>query len=605
MLFQGDIFRGLRSEWYIRSTSAQALHTAQARAAGPLAARVLASRGMLERADDDRFLYPRMSDLADPAQIPGCEDAAARLLHAVKHQQHIVIYSDYDVDGLTAMAILKQVLVHAGASVGYYIPDRLEEGYGLNEAAMSRLAREGINGPPAQLIVSVDCGITARAAVAAATSAGADVIVTDHHAFHADALPQNCLLVHPLLAIDPNQTTPAPADQPTLCGAGVSFKLAWAFARQWCGSARVSETMRELLRQAVCLAALGTVADVVPLLGENRVIARCGLTGLPATSHPGLRAFLQHCNMGARMKAADIGFTLAPRLNAAGRMGHGSLAARLLLADDPAEAGDIARQLEQQNRKRQTTERQVATEARQQALATGQDGPDVRCIVVADDHWHPGVIGLAASRLTDEFCRPAFVITFASADPAANGNGVGQGSGRSIEAFDLALALQTCAGHLVSGGGHARAAGLKIQRHHLPAFTDDIHAYARRMLRPSDLVRRLDIDATVDLPEVIPSAVEALARLEPYGNANPKPLLATTVVRISDRPTLIGQRQSVLRFTVQQDGTSRRCVWFNGAPHLDELAEARNVRIAFEPAVNEWMGHQAAELHVQDVCIVR
>jgi single-stranded-DNA-specific exonuclease len=349
--------------------------------------RLLVARGIDSAEAQAAFLDPRLSQLHDPGLLPGIDRAVERLMAALKGGERIVIYGDYDVDGVTATAILYHTLRCAvpGAKIESYVPHRVDEGYGLNAEAMEKIATDG----PA-VVISVDCGVTAVEPAARAKALGLDLIITDHHALAADGgeLPDAYAIVHPGL---PGSAYPF-AD---LCGAGVAYKVAWRLATTWCGSERVSKAFRDVLIECLPLAALGTIADVVPLVDENRVIARWGLTGLRRTSLTGLRALLEASELtGKNIDAYKVGFILGPRLNACGRMGHASEAVEMLTRADDERAMAIARQLNQLNKERQDTERLILNQAIRAAEQSGQLGDDSRVVVLAQDGWHPGVVGI-------------------------------------------------------------------------------------------------------------------------------------------------------------------------------------------------------------------
>ena len=431
-------WRPNQRRWVVAPPFEGAGDLARALRTSPLVATMLHNRGAGEPCAGGKFLTPKLSDLHDPLVLPGVETAARRIEQAVRDGEKIVIYGDYDVDGMTAVAILHRCLRMIGGDVEFYVPHRLEEGYGVNAEAVDKIVAGG-----AKLMVTVDCGITAAAEVARARQGGVDVIITDHHA-PPETLPDATAVVHPAL---PGSDYPNPG----LCGAGVALKLAWQIAREVTGADRVTDELREFLLDATCLAALGTIADVVPLREENRALAVFGLRGLPGSSHPGLGALLESANLvNEKLDAYHVGFRLAPRLNACGRMGHAQLAVELLTTAGPQEARRIAQYLQQQNSERQKTEREITAQAIEMVRAQGLDGPESRAIVLASEDWHGGVIGIVASRLVDRFHRPAILI-------AINGDGTGQGSGRSIAGFDMHKALHACGEHLMSYGGHAMA----------------------------------------------------------------------------------------------------------------------------------------------------
>lgn len=595
MLFAGETRRGRSAQWYVAPKHPQADRLARSLPASPLVAQALANRGLHDPEAAADFLNPQLDRLHDPATLPGCEEAAEKIIQAVRAQKRIVIYGDYDVDGLTAVSILWHTLVLAGAQPSHYIPSRMDEGYGLNAEAIRQLVSDP-SGPQAELIITVDCGISAREEVRLARELGAEIIVTDHHELPADGLPET-VVVHPRL-------TGSMYPNPDLCGAGVAFKLAWQIGRKLSGSQRVQPGFKDFLLTATSLAALGTIADIVPLRGENRILARYGLMALPETTHQGLAEFIRSCGFKQeRLNAYHVGFVLAPRLNAAGRMGDAALACELLLVTSLERAQTICEQLSSHNRQRQEIERQTVKLARQMAVETGMVGDEARAIVLAGKGWHRGVLGLVASRLTGEYCRPTVIISL-TADEEGNGNShspIAHGSCRSIEGFDMAAALTECGRHLVGFGGHKMAAGLKIHPQEVEGFRQSLLELARQRLRREDLVRRMDVEACVSLKDVTPATIKDLARMEPFGQGNRKPLFVTDLLELAGEPRVVGQRGMVLQFDLRENGAVRKAVCFDGAAWKDELCDHRRARVVFEPEINAFNGRSMAELHVKDV----
>ncbi|MEI7836760.1 MAG: single-stranded-DNA-specific exonuclease RecJ [Planctomycetota bacterium] len=545
----------------------------------PLVAQVLHNRGIGGPEEARAFLEPKLSDLLDPETLPGVPQAAKRIAAAARGREKIVIYGDYDVDGMTGVAILRAVLKLAGASSDFYVPHRLEEGYGLNSQAVDRIAADG-----AKLMVTVDCGINAIEPVARAMAAGIDVIVTDHHAPDPE-LPAAAVIVHPAL---PGGTY----GNANLSGAGVAFKLAWQVARELCGENRVDEPMRKFLLDATCLAALGTIADVVPLTGENRVLAVHGLRGLPASNHPGLRALLASASLGGKaVDAFDVGFALAPRLNACGRMGHARDAVELLSGPAPERCAEIARQLADQNTERQRIERLVTEHAIEKVRTTGKDAP--AGIVLADENWHGGVLGICASRLVETFGRPTILI-------ATDGVGA-HGSGRSVPGFNMVEALRACSEYLVGSGGHAMAAGIGIEPARIGAFAAAFAAYAASHLPKEAIARTLAIDADVSLGALNLNAVAQISKMAPFGHGNPKPVVALRSCRMITAPVRMGPKGGSVSFLAGQNDTRIRAVGFAMGDLADLLVGVNTVDVAGTPVLNTFNGRTSVELHLKDV----
>lgn len=546
----------------------------------PLVAQLLWNRG-IDDADKARaFMKPKLNDLHDPALLGGVQLAAERIAQAVAKKEKIVIYGDYDVDGITAVAILHACLKMVDADVDFYIPHRLDEGYGVNTEAIDKIISGGAN-----LIITVDCGISAVEQVAIANKSGVDVIITDHHS-PPEQLPDAVAVVHPAIGGTYPNTD--------LCGAGVAFKLAWQVAREICGQSRVDDKMRDFLMEATCLAALGTIADVVPLVGENRVLAVFGLQGLAATKRPGLRALLDSAGLlGEKLDAYHVGFRLAPRLNAAGRMGHARLAVEMLTRASEARAVEIATYLNTQNTARQKVEREITAQAVEMVRAAGMDAPDRRTIVLASDDWHGGVIGIVASRLVDRFAKPAILIAF-------NGRG-GQGSGRSVPGFNMCDALSACGEYLASFGGHAMAGGVRIEHDNVDAFAASMEAYARDNFIDAPAAPILRIDAETTLSALDYLTVEHIQRMAPFGQGNAAPVVVVRNCKVLIPPRRIGKTGRTVTMTLQQDGVSMRTVGFSMGDLADHLAGATYVDAAAEPVLNTFNGRTTVELQLKDV----
>jgi single-stranded-DNA-specific exonuclease len=538
------------------------------------------NRGVSTAAAVREFLMPDFKGLLPPDSLPNAVAAARRLAQAVRAGRRIVIYGDYDVDGVTATAILWQALRLAGAKVEFYIPSRLDEGYGLNGEALEKIAAAG-----AALVITVDCGITAVEQAALARRLGLELIITDHHEPRPELPAADCL-VHPRVG--------GGSANPDLSGAGVALKIAWALTQEICGAGGITPEFRAYLVEATALAALGLVADVVPLTGENRIIASYGLKRLRHTQSPGLRALIDVSGLGGKKSYDDydVGFRLAPRLNAIGRLGHARLAVELFTRAGPDRAREIATLLDAQNRKRQEVERAILKQAEAMVVARGFDRDSCHGIVLASADWHAGVIGIVASRLVDRFHRPTVLISLES--------GQGQGSGRSVRHFPLHEVLEACGQHLLSHGGHAMAAGLKLRADQVEPFTAAFLAEAARRLTPRDLRPKLHLDDEVELRQLTTDVVESLQRLAPHGPGNAAPRLATTAVELADAPRVVGRAGSHLQFTVRQGADYRKAIAFGCGMHAGELAERRRLRLAFEPLINEWNGRRSVELRVID-----
>ncbi len=551
--------------------------------------RVLTVRGLADSSQVDGFLTPSMADTHDPGLLPGIDAAAARLVEAVRNDEPIVIYGDYDVDGITATSILWHVIrtVAPAAQLRSYVPHRLEEGYGLNAEALRSLADEG-----AAVVVTVDCGITAIEEAELAGELNLDLIITDHHTPATDDggivhLPAAHSIVHP--------GVPG-SDYPTndLCGAGVAFKLACRFARTWCGSERVSTALQHVLTDSLSLVALGTIADVMPLTGENRVLAGLGLRRIRSTKLAGLQALIEASGLaGEDIDTEGVGFRLAPRLNAAGRMGHAADAVELLTEADGARAEHIATALCSFNDDRQRTEREILDQAVEMARAAGMTDPGRRIIVLAHPDWHAGVLGIVCSRLVERFGRPAILMQEV--------DGLCRGSARSIDGYSIHDGLTACREHLVGYGGHAAAAGLSLDATQLPVFTDAITSHANEAITREDLVPWLVVDADAVLAEIEAGPVEQLDRMAPFGRGNARPRFRIRDLRITEIKPM-GRDNSHLSLRLAGDGgRGVRAVWWKQGERADALADGMRVDVVARANLNRWRNNVTAELEILDL----
>lgn len=553
----------------------------------PLRERVLAARGLIEPGAADGYLSPKLTHLHDPSLIPDLDRAAERLMDALRAGQPVVIYGDYDVDGVTGTAILYHTMraISPGADVRTYVPHRLEEGYGLNTDAVRELGAAG-----ARVIVSVDCGVTAIEPARAAREAGIDLIITDHHNPPAriEDLPDAHSVVHPR-----RPDSAYPFGQ--LSGAGVAYKLAWRLATLHAGDRRVDPRMRELLVDLLAFAALGTIADIVPLVGENRVIARHGLVRVKHSGFVGLRALVEASGLaGEDIDAMAVGFRLGPRLNAAGRMGHAREANELFTTADPARAREIATRLSKQNQDRRDTEARIFDAADEMAEAMGMTSPDRRAIVLAHEGWHAGVVGIVCSRLVEKHRRPVILMN--------RKDGVCHGSGRSIEGFNLHAALTRCARHIEKFGGHDMAAGLHVSEPKLGAFTEAFIAHASRTIDADDMCRWLTVDCDAALDELDAPTVLGLGALEPCGAGNPDPQLLLRGCIVADRPQPMGAQAKHLAVQLRSSAGRRvRAVAWGFGEHRDRFVTGSRVDVVVRPKVSYWNGSTRVEPEIRDV----
>jgi single-stranded-DNA-specific exonuclease len=568
-------------------------------------ARVLANRGFRDVAGAQGFLEPRFRDLHEPGLLPNMKEAAGRIARAVREGEKITLYGDYDVDGITGTAMLWHTLKAAGAKVKYYIPHRVEEGYGVNREAVESLIAGGT-----QLLVTVDCGCSAVVPIARARELGVEVVVTDHHEFGSE-MPA-AVVVHPRWKDERRKTKDEMGEgnggrypNGDLCGAGVAFKLAWAVAQELCHAERVNGVYRDLLVEFAALVALGTVADVVPLTGENRILVKYGLGQLGRTKFEGLRALIEAAGFGdgtRRLDCVAIGYSLGPRLNAAGRMGHAREAVELLTTATGARAVEIAGWLEKQNRERQATERKMAEmargqiEARRRKSAGESAGVDELILVAAHESFHAGVVGIVASRLVDLYHRPAFVL-------ATNGTEC-HGSARSIDGFELHLAIEHVRDLLTSGGGHAMAGGVRMPAENLEAFRERLNVYAQSRLKAEQLVGELTVEAELALADCQPEVVRYLEKLEPFGRGNPQPRFLVRKVRVTAPPRRVGATGAHLQVTVSRAPHVARCIGWRMGEMEPRLPVGTEVNLVVEPRVEVWQGRERVDLVVVDVEIV-
>ena len=551
-------------------------------------AQLLVARGIDDPDSARLFLEPKLTGLRDPELLPGVLQATELLYTAVQSGESIVVYGDYDADGMTAAAILLRCFRALGAEARFYIPHRIEEGYGLNADALRTLAHEG-----AKTVVTVDCGIASLAEADLAKELGLQLIVTDHHQM-ADRLPNAAAIVHPQL--------PAFTGEPTypftgLCGAAVAFKLAWALCQRASGEKRVSDRLRNFLMQAVGIAAIGTVADVVPLVDENRILVRNGLGALRHSAVIGIKELERVCQLTKKpeLGGEDLAFSIAPRLNAAGRLGQAELGVELLATDSQERASTLADYVDELNETRRSVERSVLLAARKQAKANHNPSTDP-AIVVADRDWHPGVIGIVAGKLAEQYHKPAVVIALdkLGAKPAT-------GSGRSIPGLDLAAAFSHASEHLVSHGGHKAAAGLKIKEADVEAFRIDFFAFVAEHLGSNGTDAELSIDAETPLAALTQQTVSQIERLAPFGHGNQRPVLCTSGVRLASPPRKMGGAGRHLSIELEQHGVKLRAVAFGAGDREQELLQVNGpLAIAFRPVINTFRGYRSVEVHLED-----
>jgi single-stranded-DNA-specific exonuclease len=546
-------------------------------------AQLLIGRGICDPDAVRVFLDPKLNGLREPDELPGLPAAADLLWATISAGRPIVVYGDYDADGMTATAIMLECLKLLGAKASFYVPNRIDEGYGLNSEALKTLAERG-----AATVITVDCGITSVEEARVARELGLELIVTDHHEMAA-TLPEAAAIVHPRL---PGHQYPFTG----LSGAGVAFKLAWALCQRASQSKRVGDAMRSFLLQAVGLAALGTVADVVPLVDENRILVHHGLQSLKHRPTAGLAALMKLTKLDQKpsLCCEDIGFTLAPRLNAAGRLGQAQLGVELLTTSVPERANALAEYLHELNSSRDSLERSIYLAANK--LVQEQFDPtNEAALVLGQRGWHPGIVGIVAGRLAEKYHRP--VVMIAQDELGAK---LGIGSVRGVPGFKIHEALAACTHLLVSHGGHAAAGGLKIEDGNVAAFREEFCEFAARQICEADRVAELWIDGETILASLTISAVEQIERLAPFGQGNHRPLLCASGVHLAEPPKRIGNGRH-LSLRLDQHGARLRGVAFGGGDWAGELSTAQGpLSFAFRPVINNFNGRRSVELHISD-----
>jgi single-stranded-DNA-specific exonuclease len=550
--------------WHLRPALFSERPLVEALGCPPFLARLLTLRGLADPAEARLFLDPRLKNLADPFLLPGMRPAIERILQAIDRRERIVLYGDYDVDGVTSLALFTRILRKLGADPRPFLPLRMDEGYGLSPEGLARC----IASHRPQLLLALDCGTCSTAEIAGLRSQGIDVLVFDHHEPKGECPP--CLaLVNPKLG---------PAFH-YLCSVGIVFKACHALLKE-----RPAPDVD--LREYLDIVALGTVADIVPLKGENRILVQRGLAQLERSRWPGVRALIEAAGIAPPFTPPDVGFKLGPRINAAGRLASAEQALELLLTADHARARELAAALSEQNRERQEVEKAIHREA--EAMVEREFSPDHAAIIVAGDGWHPGVLGIVASRLSKAYHRATFVIGFDEA-------GLGKGSGRSIEGLSMVKALTTCGACLVKYGGHEMAAGLTIRRDQFPLFQQSFRREARSLLTDDQLRPRLYLDAEVSLADLQFDFLQHHETLQPFGIGNSQPLFLARNVRSAETRIL---KEKHYRFMLMQNGGGRaqQAIYFGGA--LRELPPPP-WDIAFQVGRNEFNGRVSIQLEIK------
>jgi single-stranded-DNA-specific exonuclease len=536
-----------------------------------ITAKLLVGRGVDNKESARNFISPSINQLHDPYLMLGMDDAVARILRAIKKNEPILVYGDYDVDGTTGTVVLRRALSLLGARTGYFIPHRFTDGYGVHQSALEKAYKEGY-----RLIISVDCGIRAYEPLLWARQNRLDVIITDHH------LPDSNNSLPPAFCIlNPNRPECKYPDK-HLAGVGVAFKLAHALLRTY--------GREHMIRGFLKMVAIGTVADVAPLVGENRTIVAIGLSDLPNATNPGLRALMEVAGCGkSSLSAYDLGFRLGPRINAAGRMDAARLVVELFEATDKSIASNLANTLDMLNRKRQDVQREITEQAISEASICDQS----HIAVIAGDGWHRGVIGIAASKVSEHINRPCIVISL-------DGE-VGHGSARSIEAYHLLNGLTECADLFDRFGGHSHAAGLVISKKKIPELRRRLNAHAATCLSTVDLTPLLHIDDELSFADLSLDLATEIERLEPFGAGCPRPLFVTRNLQLASSPIILKEQHLKLSLT---DGSGRtfEALWWGGLKELEQTPTiGERIEIAYYLDINRWNNQTRLQLIIEDM----
>ena len=564
-------------------------------------ARALINRGVRDADTAIQYLKPSSHHLEDPFAFRHMERSVDRILHAIKTGEKILIQGDYDVDGSTSAAMLVNLFRLFNTEAGVSIPSRADEGYGLNERIIRDAAKDGV-----KLLITCDNGTTANAEVALANTLGIDTIITDHHTV-GETLPEAFAIMNPHIEGETVRFR-------DLCGAGVAFKLAWGILQKSSNGKSLDLPFRDFLAGAQSLVALASIADVVPLAGENRVLTAQGLKLMPDSPNPGIRALMESVGLDRVPTGTDVGFKLAPRLNAGGRLGRESLAMELLTARSYGEAMDIAREMETLNRERQSVDRAL-TKLAEEMVTSDVTFEDDRVIVLGHDEFHPGVVGIVAARISRRFNKPAVLVAMQGAS--------GRGSGRSIPGFHLYNACNECSGLMARFGGHAQAAGLEITRENMPQLRRAVNEIADKHILQADYATpTLAIDATVPLSALDVGGVRVLEALEPFGHGNTEPVFLAEQVEVVAPPRVVGRGTGHLSLMVRQNHTpapatskdlfdnppreiaqsgSFKAIGFGMGARIEEIKRGDKVRIAFTPKISTFRGPAEVELELKDL----
>ena len=587
----------MHRRWFLNRTNAEFIsYLSRSASISPIFSQILISRGIKTAAETQDFLNPGIAGLSDPFDLQGVKEAVERIKVARKQGERVFIHGDYDADGLTATAIMVSALRTAGLDVHYFIPHRMTHGYGFNIVGVETAKKAG-----AKLIITVDCGIGSFEAAAHAQSLGIDLIITDHHeptrnegardkgqgaedsgdgqklVTHYASRITDFMIPHAVAVINPKCSSPEPSRFTVLCGSGIAFKLAQAMAMD----NNIAFFQDDLL-PLLDLAALGTVADVVPLIGENRIIVKLAMQHIQDGNRLGIRALKQAAGLdNKQLKAGLLAFTLVPRINAAGRVGDAQDVVKLFLSDSEQEAYDLAAWLDRTNSERRKIEEIVY----QDALSELKGIDAAAVIILAKEGWHPGVLGIVASKIAESFNLPAFIFSIES--------GIAKGSGRSIPAFDICAGLSECRDLLIAFGGHKQAAGVTLRAEDLPALQQRLRQIIQRDVSREDLIRTLEIHASVLLNQLDTQLMCELELLEPFGYGNPEPLLGARELEMM-YPKVLKDRH--LKMKLRKGASYLDAIGWDMGHLLEDLSHAAIFDAVFTPSYNDWNGNRNIQL---------
>jgi single-stranded-DNA-specific exonuclease len=529
-------------------------------------ARVLSVRGLSSPAQAEKFLKPKTSDLLSPFDFRDMHKAVELVNKSVLSKKKIILFGDYDVDGITSLVVLKNSFMRLGLATVHLMPNRIKEGYGLGKGIKEAAAKHG-----SELLITADCGISNHQEIKELEGAGINVIVTDHHQPQSGQLPPASAIINP-------KTQDSGYSFKELAGVGVAYKFCQALTK-------------DILASELDLVALGTIADVVPLLGENRIIAREGLSRLSNTQRPGLKALIESAGIRNRkFNTTAVSFILGPRINASGRMGQAEVSFNLLVSSDEQEARDLAKVVELFNRERQKVENQILEEA-EHLINKEVNFKEHRVIVIAKEDWHHGVLGIVASKLADRFCRPAIVISLSDE--------LCKGSGRSVKNFHLFGALSECSQFLDSFGGHSHAAGLVITRDNIDDFRESINRFAHQNMTIEDLLPSIDVDAEISFADINEKVAFELESLEPFGAGNREPLFFCRDLKLKGYPQVLGR--DTLKFWATDSSFTFQVIGFGMSGLNSSLIDSKTFDLVFSLRMDNWQGESSIILEAKDI----